>query len=600
MGSIPENVLEDIRARCDIVDLIGSYLQLKRAGSAFKALCPFHKEKTPSFTVNPQRQIFHCFGCGAGGNVFRFVMDYEGVDFLNAVKMLARRAGVTLTFDEAESGGASNKDRLFQVVEAAAAFYHQVLLEHPTAAAARAYLRNRAFDGDAVRRFQLGYAPESYAALRQWAASKKFTAEQLETVGLTARGESNEPYARFRNRLMIPIADEIGRTIGFTARVLRKEDHPAKYVNSPETPLFHKSRVLYGIDRARRAILDRREAILCEGQIDTMRCHLAGVENVVAAQGTALTEEHARLLKRYADNIVILLDADKAGQNAAMRASEIFLAAGLSVRVAVLPEGEDPDSLLLAHGAEALQPVLARAVSAVEFQADVLMAREETGGEAAQRRVARAVLETISRAPGAVQREQLLRQASARLHLSEDALRADLRAQVRKPGRAAPEPPPPDTEPAAEHPLDEVALAELLIAQPEQRELVRAYLPLAYLTDPLCRTLIEGLLADDGREAWMTAPEGLPADRYDRLVARAAMSPRRVMGQEFSVEKAAQDLILSIWRRHLIQEREVLRRREEASPPDQRDLLALEAREITMKITTLAQGWERARPLLEL
>jgi len=266
---------------------------------------PFHREKTPSFQVNPARQIYHCFGCGAGGDVFRFVQEREKVDFLTAVQILARKAGVTIELSEEDRRDASGKDLLYKIHEEAAALYRRVLLQDPAAAPAREYLRQRQLDAPAAEKFQIGYAPERPAMLA-WGASKKYPPEALETAGLllrgdSARGRGGEWWDRFRNRVMFPIRDEQGRVIGFSGRVLRAEDHPAKYVNSPETPLFHKSRVLYAIDQARHAIIDARQAILCEGQIDTLRCHLAGLTNVVAAQGTAVTEEHARILKRYAD-----------------------------------------------------------------------------------------------------------------------------------------------------------------------------------------------------------------------------------------------------------------------------------------------------------
>ncbi|HEY8240720.1 MAG TPA: DNA primase, partial [Kiritimatiellia bacterium] len=312
MKIIGKQTIEEIRSACDIVDIVGSYIQLKKGGpGSLKALCPFHKEKTPSFTVNPSRQIFHCFGCGEGGDVFKFVQKYENVDFPTAARMLAERAGIQVEFDAADDGEIKAKDILYRIHEELAQFYHRVLIESAPGEPARKYLAERDIGPDVIEQFLIGFAPNRYNTLATWAEKKGYQPAQLELAGvLTRREESDEPYDRFRNRVMVPIRDDQGRVIAFSGRIMEADAKAAKYVNSPETPLFRKGRVLYALDKAKRPILESRTAILCEGQIDVIRCHAGGITTAVAAQGTALTEDHARLLKRYADAVVLVMDAD--------------------------------------------------------------------------------------------------------------------------------------------------------------------------------------------------------------------------------------------------------------------------------------------------
>jgi DNA primase len=306
MKQIPRETIEEVRSRNDIADVIGSYLSLKNAGTRFKANCPFHKEKTPSFTVSPDRQIYHCFGCGAGGDVIRFVQEYEKVDFMTALQMLADRVGMELNLEEGGEGSGADKRKLFQIHEGVAQLYQRILLDHESGEAGRAYLASRALKPETIKEFQIGFAPDRFDALEKWAQQKKIPLELMEQAGLMIKSDKRSGYYdRFRNRLMFPIRDEAGRVIGFSGRAIVKDEKSGKYVNSPETPLFHKSRVLFAIDKARRAMADSRVAIVCEGQIDAIRCHEAGLANVVASQGTALTSDHARMIRRYADEVIL-------------------------------------------------------------------------------------------------------------------------------------------------------------------------------------------------------------------------------------------------------------------------------------------------------
>ncbi|MBU1693480.1 MAG: DNA primase [Verrucomicrobia bacterium] len=594
---ISKALLEQIRAANDIVEVIGSYLPLKRAGSAFKALCPFHREKTPSFHANPQRQSYHCFGCGAGGDVFRFVMEYDGVDFVSAIRLLARRAGIRVEITEQDRQEGPNKDLLLKLLEDVTMSYHQALRQLPAAEAARRYLQKRDLGEAVIRDYLLGYAPEGWDTLVEWGRKKKYTPALLEAAGLLSKSDSEQGrvYDRFRNRLMFPIRDEIGRIVGFSGRLLADQEKAAKYVNTPETAVFHKGRVLYALDKARRAIMEGRTAILCEGQIDVIRCHLGGFQNAVAVQGTALTEQHAQVLKRYADSVVVVLDADSAGQQASLRSAELLLGAGLSVSIASLPPDEDPDSLIRGKGPPAFQAVLDKATALLDFQIRLLRKRENFSGEAGLMRAARAVLETIAKAPSAVQRDHLLRQAAKELGLQENALRQDLRRLDRRAGPAESAAPPSAAVPR--HPPEEMAVLELVLRHPEVLDLFHRYLPADVLTDPVCRQVFQLALA--GEENLMSAldqenPEAI------RLVAQVEAAPSRLVGDDVSPQDPAQDVILVLRRKQLERQLDELKRRRGAAGESERRRLDLECAHLTLDIKTLQQGWARALPILEL
>ena len=581
MKQIPRETIEEIRARNDIADVIGSYIPLKNAGARFKALCPFHKEKSPSFTVSPDRQIYHCFGCGVGGDVIRFIQEYEKVDFMTALQMLADRIGMELNLEEGSGGSGANRRELFRIHESVAQLYHRILLEHEAGKAGRAYLASRELLPETVQAFQIGFAPNRFDALEKWAAQQKIPLELMEQAGLMVKSDrSNGYYDRFRNRLMFPIRDEAGRVIGFSGRAIEKDENGAKYVNSPETPLFHKSRVLFAIDKARRAMAESRTAIVCEGQIDAIRCHEAGMANVVASQGTALTSDHARMIRRYADEVILVLDADAAGQKAALRSSEAFVAEELSVRVATLPAGEDPDSLIRDHGVDVLRSRVDAAVSALDFLIDVMAAGENLSEEAGVMRTARAVQALIAHAPGAVQRDRMVQVAAERLGLSPSALRRDLARKKERPAaHVAPDVSPPPG--PGHHPEEEMTLVQMFFMYPEEiLPVVADHLPPEYLVDPDCRLLLELLLED---------PSGLmdriPEERLEarRLAARVQMQEIKLRG-DISPTKVAQDIVMSLWRQALTQ-----RRRQMQSAGR-----ATDATELTHQLYLLKQGWEHA------
>ena len=432
MPVIPEAVIEDVRARTDIVQVIGDRVPLKRAGAAWKACCPFHNEKTPSFTVNPQRQSFKCFGCGEGGDVFKFLMKHDGMSFVDAVRYLAEKCGVEVVAEE-DDGRTARAKRLYQINAEFAAFCHRCLLKTSAAAGARAYLERRRLDAATVEAFQLGYDPDEWGALDEFARRNRFTPEEMVAAGIGSLpdrpGASANLRDRFHGRLMFPICDQTGRVVAFSARVLDAAKSPAKYVNSPETDVFKKARVLYALDKAQRHIASskHREAIVCEGQIDVIRCHACGFPRAVASEGTAFTPEHAKLLHRYADSVVELFDADAAGRKAAVRTAAILLAEGLAVRVAEMPAGEDPDSFLLKNPPEAFQRMLDDAVGIVPFHVAFLRAQErDPDGADAAARIVQGVLQTVAACKNAVQKARMLQEVASLTNLPEDAIRDEL------------------------------------------------------------------------------------------------------------------------------------------------------------------------------
>ncbi len=360
MPRISEDTIQRVAAASDVVDVIGSYLQLKRAGANWKGLCPFHHEKTPSFQVNPARQTFKCFGCGEGGFVFGFIMKYENVDFPTAVRRLAARANIPIADespgDEERRG---ERDRLLALHRDAAAWLHENLMRQKFAAGAREYLKGRGISSEIAARWRLGYAPDAWDALGGQLRERGYSPEELLKSGLVKESENQRFYDRFRNRVMFPICNDYGDVIGFSGRTLG--DDPAKYVNSPETSIFTKGRVLFGLEKTKRAIIDANEAVVCEGQLDLISAFEAGVQNLTAPQGTAFTPQQARLLRRFAESAVLCFDSDAAGRKAVERSLPALLAVGLTVRVARVPAGEDPDSLVRNRGAGALRAVVAEA-----------------------------------------------------------------------------------------------------------------------------------------------------------------------------------------------------------------------------------------------
>lgn len=362
MGRIAEESIQQVIATVNIVDVISAYFPLKRMGVGYKACCPFHAEKTPSFTVSPTRNSFHCFGCGKGGGAIRFVMDYENLPFVEAVRKLAGKYGVHL-IEEAGTPETEERTalrvRLLKLHREVADWWHTLLLRSPLAEDARAYLKKRGLGAEVAKRWLIGYAPADAGHYRQWMQSAGFDEELLVRGGIYSPRDEDEPrrggYPRFKHRVMFPIRNDHGDVIAFSGRILDVDSSPAKYMNSPATPIFSKSETFFGLDKSKRAIHKESCAIICEGQIDMIVCFESGVENVVAPLGTAFTPEHTRLLKRHTDQVVLCFDADNAGYKASQSCFTELSKDGIFVRVATLPKGDDPDSLIRRDGVDAFR-----------------------------------------------------------------------------------------------------------------------------------------------------------------------------------------------------------------------------------------------------
>jgi len=436
MGTIPPETIEQIAAANDIVEVIGSYFPLKRAGANFKALCPFHQEKTPSFMVSPSRQTFHCFGCGAGGSVFRFVMDYEHVDFPLAVRKLAARVGITVV--EKSRGGASDEDQqyktrrvLLKLHAESAEWFHETLIAREIGEPARKYLKQRGITAEISKRWQLGYAPDEWDAFGSWARARGYNPRDLIASGLVKTKDESDSaqnqtsgvkpqtsYDRFRGRVIFPICNDVGEVIAFSGRLLKDQEGAAKYLNSPETPLFRKGNVLFGLHKSKRALIEANCAIVCEGQLDLISLFEAGITNVVAPQGTAFTEHQARILKRFVNEVILCFDSDAAGAKAAERSLDALLQNDLIVRVVELPAGEDPDSLIRGEGKEQFENRVAQARDFFDYWIDREIAGVDLNSMGAKIQVARDLAGTVSRVHDSLLRSEVVNRASARLGVS--------------------------------------------------------------------------------------------------------------------------------------------------------------------------------------
>ncbi len=476
MGRIPDDKIQEIRDRTDIVEVISSYLPLKHSGANHQGLCPFHQEKSPSFNVNSTRQIFHCFGCGVGGNVFSFLMRMEGVSFPEAVKRMGERVGIEVEEEAVspeELRQREARERLVRINEVANDFYHQVLLEGDGAVAGRRYLRQRGYEGETVRSYQLGFAPEGWDALATHLAQKGFSTEDVRQTGLVRPGKQGRgDYDLFRNRLLFPIHDLQGRVVAFGGRVL--DDSLPKYINSPETTVYHKSEIFYGLYQARDAMRHSGEALVVEGYFDVLALHRAGFAGAVATCGTALTAEHARLLKRYAEKILLIFDEDAAGRKATFRAMDALLSVGLAVSVVGLPVGEDPDSLVKARGEAGFRECLdaARPVLEVFIEDQLRVQDDSVEGRA---RAAEQVLERIRRLPGDLERSLYTKRLAELTGFDVELLQGKSRggSAVAPVRRAAARPVADPKPPAIETGQAQKYLLRLMMVDDQQRQRVR-------------------------------------------------------------------------------------------------------------------------------
>jgi DNA primase len=430
------SVITEVKQKLDIVDFVSEYVTLQKAGRNFKGLCPFHTEKHPSFFVFPEQQSWHCFGaCGTGGDIFSFIMKKEGIDFGQALRLLAQRGGITLGPLETRSKAEDEKkERLFQINEAAAEYYHHLLLSTKTGEAARSYLARRKVTPETIKEFRLGFSPNAWETIKNYLQGKGYTEKELIESGLIIEKEEGGSYDRFRNRLMYPICDTQGRVTGFGARVL--DDSLPKYINSAQTPIFDKSSSLYAIDKAKSTIRKKNLAIIVEGYMDVLTAHQHGWQNVVGSMGTSLTEKQVEGIKRLTSNITLALDADLAGEEATLRGKAILASSNAEANVILLPPGKDPDEVigedlgLWQKLVEQAMPIMDFAFQSVISKVDINRARDKS--LAVQK-----LLPSIYEIKDPVQQSHYLKKLASELKIEESAIRAALRES--KAGRRRPQ-----------------------------------------------------------------------------------------------------------------------------------------------------------------
>jgi DNA primase len=572
-GFFSSSSVERVRAASDIVEVVGAHVPLKRAGANFVALCPFHKEKSPSFNVNPRLQIFHCFGCHKGGDVFNFIKEFENVDFPEAVRRLAERARIPLEYEGGapEPAGQDIREALRKIHEQITTRWQNALATEASGSAARDYLASRAVSAEAIKLFRIGFAPDAWDDTVNWSKSQGHDIGLVEKAGLILRKEGSDRfYDRFRGRLMFPICDEQGRVIGFSGRILSGDEKTAKYVNSPETPLFTKSKVFFGLDKSKRALLDAGFAIVCEGQLDMISCFMAGVQNVVAPQGTALTSDHARILKRYVPEVVLCFDSDAAGQNAAVRSLDSLLEAGLAVRVAVVPAPHDPDSFIKESGADAFRKMISEAEGFFDFHLARLCVLNNVGEDRGRLAILQAMSEAVHKTGNAVLIDKYAQKTALRLGVSHEAVRAEFQ-RLKKALRTTAKNEAIETQPSnpvAPPSPHEQQLLKLLLLHDELLPWATTALDINWVQHTIARQIISQRMEAHARQSWpgMAAfVQSFPEASAQGLITESITTEREVPNPAQQIKDVVQRL------RNLDIERQVSALMRRASVPEVTD-----------------------------
>jgi DNA primase len=427
---IPEHIVEQVRVHNDIVDVIGEHIKLTKAGKNFKGLCPFHHEKTPSFSVNQELGLYKCFGCGKSGNSITFLMEYAGETFVDAVRLLATRAGIALEIDDANSEEdkleLSRKDKAYRLMAESSKLY-STELQTESGRVAKNYFLRRGFSNEVLIEFEVGYAPDDWQKTMNTMIKQGFSLETLADAGMIVQKEDGKTYDRFRGRAMFPVHDPMGRVIAFGARILTNEKDQPKYINSPQSLIYDKSSVLYGLYQAKQTIRQVDSALLCEGYADVMTLHQFGFTNAVASSGTSLTKEQLQLLARYTKNVVIIYDGDTAGINATIRGVEIALESGFEVKIVTLPNNDDPDSFLRGNSSEALQTYIRNAPTFIEFMAEHYKKTGLLSTAKGQADALRGLVGLVRKVQDNLQHDFIIRQIAQRFGITESLLYDELR-----------------------------------------------------------------------------------------------------------------------------------------------------------------------------
>lgn len=429
-----ERMIDQVQSAHDIVEVISQYVKLKKNGRNYKGLCPFHGEKTPSFMVQPEKQIFHCFGCSAGGDVFGFIMKYENLSFPEAVRQLAERAGIELPKWEKASDDASREsDQLYDIYKIAADFYHEKFMKSPDAKEARDYFLKRGYTKEIAEEFKIGWASDDWRQLFEFLSKKGFSETVLLKSSLVARSAKGTTYDTFRGRILFPIQNLQGKFVAFGGRILKDVEGAPKYLNSPENPIFQKRKELFGLNLAKKFV-DREtpKVLVVEGYFDFLGLYCAGFKNTVATLGTALGDDHVRVLKRFADEAIVVYDGDKAGEAASLRGLEIFIEGGMNVRIARMPAGFDPDDFVKKNGNQAFQKLLDEARDFFDYKMEILLARYNRLDSLGLMKITSDLLETFAKIENSVLLDRYLRRLASSLGVEENSLRTELEKMKRK------------------------------------------------------------------------------------------------------------------------------------------------------------------------
>jgi DNA primase len=429
---IPQETIDQIRNATDIVEYIGSLVHLKKRGKDYLGLCPFHNEKTPSFTVSPTKQLFYCFGCHRGGDVVKFVMEYEKGSYVEALETLAERAGIAITKTEEAYESAGETEKMYSVMSFAAKLFYHNLTKTTEGEFALEYFKKRGFSSGTVTAFGLGYAMRGWEFLVKKAEEEGISVEYLEKVGLVKRRDDGSAYDTFRGRAMFPVFSPTGRVIAFGARKLYDDDTLGKYINSSETPIYHKSNVLYGLSQAKETIRGRDFVVMVEGYADLISVFQSGTKNIVASSGTALTAEQVQLISRYTKNITLVYDADSAGANAMMRGVDLILEGGLDVRIVRLPEGDDPDSFVQKNGGAAFEELLTKAVSFIEYKANEYRRIGKFDSPEGKAEAVRGLVQSIAKIKDPLKQSFFMKDVAEKYDLYESTLYGELEKMSRR------------------------------------------------------------------------------------------------------------------------------------------------------------------------
>lgn len=461
--------IEEIKNRLDIVEIISSYIKLKKAGANYKALCPFHSEKNPSLFVSPSRQIWHCFGCGAGGDIFKFVMQVEGVEFGDALRILAQKTGVELKREDPKLK--TERKRTYEICQLVTKFFQKQLAESKVGTEVKKYLLNRGINEESIEKWQLGYAPDTWRGLSDFLVSQGYTREEIERAGLAIKNEKGDFYDRFRGRIIFPIFDLNSQSIGFGGRIFaqKKTEGMAKYINTPNTILYDKSRILYGLDKAKLEIRKRNFTILVEGYIDVVLCHQAGFPNVVATSGTALTPHQLRILKRYSENLLTAFDMDIAGDWATKRGIDLAQARGFNVKIITMPRGLDPAEVI-SKNLKQWKKLVESSKSILDFYFEITLSKFDQKTPSGKKEISKILLSVIKRIPNRIERAYWIQKLARILGVREEDVIAELqKIKTEKPEEIEPKDLPPQK--SRKERLEE-RLVTLILKFPENFSLI--------------------------------------------------------------------------------------------------------------------------------